>query len=354
MKLLKINIFILFCFLTISNLLAQKKEMTRKEHLDALNTHYYLLNDHLWKYISHINNRDNINKLDKKRRATAKLFYDEQKAIKEIGTYKNDALIFEALNIYIEENDAILKNELKNLADLEKESEESIENMEKLLKEIQKINRQLNEITIKYINVVKGYNSKYFSKTEYTIHKEARHENMNNRLADVVKIYDHFIPIYLDFLKSKELEEKYYHEFAQKNSENVNELGKQLLELNEDCKYRLKNLNLYNKDTSLVSEFNTVLTFREKEVSESIPSMMKYHQKQIDFDKARKEFMARDKSTLKPDDYDQMDVLVAEINTSNSEYNTLYNDFFDDRNELIFHFEKMAKVFLAKHIIREH
>ena len=257
---------LLLCVLTILvhfNAFSQK-QLTRKEHLTTLDKHYFLLSDHLWDYISHVANGEKISKLDKKRRGLAKSYYEEKKKIETVGDYKGNKVIYDALLIYVEACKNIIQNEYKDLSALEDESHKSPEALDAFLKELYKVNTELSTITNQYNGINIAYRKKYFSYSKYKSKKDGKSERIpENKIISILKVFDHYTPVYVQFLHSEALEQNIFDLFEKDDTLGVETLTEELNLLNSNNWDLIRNSLLYLKDTNLLGEFKKVLRFQE-------------------------------------------------------------------------------------------
>ncbi len=334
----------------------EKKELTRKEHLDLMTKHYFSCSDHLWDFISHVANGESIARLDKKRRGVAKFFYEEKKKLEEIGDYNGDKVIYNGMMTYIDDVTKIIQEDYKELVPHEEAAVNSPALRKVYYDELMKVDEKLSMVTNRFVQIDLSYRVKYFSFKRFVGKKTGKAEKIEkipeNKILTILKVYKSFSPLNIAFKESKLLEDSLYEYFQARDTIKCRDLIEKLKSRTTDNRFVIESTPIYLKDTSYHQEYEKMLDHHDELVTNVMPAMLSSYQRQLVFNKEQQEFASK-KNEATAEDYDAMDIKVREINDSNDKFNVMFNNYIDDRNELYNHFDYVSRHFRSVHIVRE-
>jgi hypothetical protein len=339
-----LTIFILTVFLSMG----VSKAQTAGEYMDEMSKDMKAISQASWEYVSATSHGNNAKKVDKKRLDLLQILSDSKVRVSKLGGFNGNSNYRDAVVKYLEMSYAIFNQDYAELVDMEEVAEQSYDYMEAYMLAKEKANEKLDAAQ----EEMKKAEEQFAKDNEINLlDPEKTKISENIRISNLV--YDHYNAVYLVFFKSYK-QEYFLLEAIKANDVNAIEQNKNALIKNADEGLgKIKTMEPYNKDATLVLACKKMLEFYKSEAEKDIPVIQDFYLKQENFNKVKTAFEGKKEKDKTQADVDQYNDAVKSFNDAVNALNATGEKLNNDRSKNLDSWNKTVDTFLDKNVPKD-
>lgn len=340
----KITVFVLALLLSIG----VSKAQTAGEYMDDLSKDMKAISEASWEYVSATSHGNNAKKVDKKRLDLLEILNNSKNRVSQIGGFNGNTTYRDAVLKYLEMSFAIFNQDYAELVDMEEVAEQSYDFMEAYMLAKEKANEKLDAAQ----EEMKKAEEQFAKENNINLlDPEKTKISENIRISNLV--YEHYNKVYLVFFKSYK-QEYFLMEAIKANDVNAIEQNKNALITNADEGLgKIKTMEPYNKDASLVLACKKMLEFYKAEAEKDIPVIQDFYLKQENFNKVKSAFESKKEKDRTQADVDQYNDAVKSYNDAVNAMNSTGEKLNGDRQKNLDAWNKSVDTFLDKNVPKD-
>ncbi len=317
---------------------------TAVEYMESFSNQYQALQKDMWDYTSSVSHGKSARKVEKRRMeliATAQKALGSARAAKDFGgtTDYRDAVI-DFFEIYYN----VLNEDYAKIVDMEEIAEQSYDNMEAYMTAKELATDKLMEAG----EIVQEAQEKFAKENNITLLE--REDDMSRKMEIASKVYDHYNEVYLIFFKSFKQEVYLLDAIGRKDLNAVEQNRVALKATAEEGIEKLKALEPYGGDRSLVDNNMELLKFYIQEADREVPKMTDYFLKEENFMKVKTNFDQIKEKNRTQKDVDTYNQAVNDMNAAVEAYNSANESTNNLRGKYIDSWNRTAQKYTDKHV----
>ena len=306
-------------------------------YMESLNSGYQQIQTDMWDYTRTVSHGKSARKVEKRRMeliVSSDLALKNAKSVKEFNgstAYKDSVVrYFEIINI-------VLKEDYAKIVNMEEVAEQSYDLMEAYI-----LTRQLaSEKQSEAAEMINREQAIFAEANNITLITEET--DLNRKMALASKVYDHYNEVYLIFFKSNK-QEMYLMDAIERQDVNAIEQNKEaLISTVEEGREKLKTVEAYESDRSMIDATNSIFDFYEQEATKGMVTTLDYFLKSENFQVVKKSFDEIKEKNRTQKDVDTFNAAVVDMNNAVTAYNEQNEEFNTQRSKLIDNWNKTAE-----------
>ncbi|MEX1001680.1 MAG: hypothetical protein WDZ35_06155 [Crocinitomicaceae bacterium] len=314
------------------------------DYMAAISEQYKSIQKDMWDYTNAASHGKNAHKIDKKRAALVETTYQAKnnvrrlKGFEDYTDYRDSVVSF--LSIYY----SVLKQDYAAIVNMEEIAEKSYDNMEAYMMAKEEANNRLSEAS----DMLSAEQKKFAEKFNVTLMEASDELNEKMKIAD--EVYTYYNEIYLIFFKSY-IQDIYLTEALAKGDVSAIEQNKSALSATtQEGLDKLKGIESYKGDNSVVEACKGVLEFYKDEAENQVVHLTNYFIKAENFKTIKTSFDQKKEKDRTQEDVDQFNAAVNESNAAGQKYNEVNEMLNKQKAEKIDGWNKTVHSFIDKHV----
>lgn len=337
--------FILFTGLNnIHSLSAQQKFANAGEYLNYMNTETRKITRDMWDYTSAVTHGKSARKVENKRKEVLSTIKEAQGKISKMPGYEGDKSLRDSVVAYLKLSHIVLAEDYEKIVDMEEVAEQSYDMMEAYLLAQEKASDKLDAAGESLEEQQKLFAG------QHNINLVENKDKISLKLESAGKVIQYYNTLYLIFFKSYK-QEAYMLDAINRNDVNGIEQNKNSLAgFAAKGIESLDTMKAFKGDPSLKTSCKEMLAFYKMEANTKIPGMIDYFLKNENFNKMKSALEAKPQSKRSKEEIDQYNKAVKELNESMTKYNSVSQELYKKRSELLNKWNSSVKSFMDKHV----
>jgi hypothetical protein len=309
------------------------------EYMDYIYKANSSLTEKYLTYLSAVSHGRSARKVEKRRAEVLNAISDTRYSIMGMPPYKGDRSLKDTTVAYLKMLNYIFNEQYGKIVNMEEIAEQSYDAMEAYLLAQEKAQEKLEEASQKQHDIQK----KFAQKNNINLIESENELESKMKIANELLKHSH--EVYLVFFKCYKQEAYLMDAFARKNLVSIEQNISSLKKFAEDGLEKLKTMEGYNKDPSLINVCRDMMDFYKTEAARS-SDMAGYFLKEENFNKLKKQFESKSVSQRTKQDIDQYNNAVNDINADMQAYNKTNNELNKARTSALNNWEKVNKKYM--------
>lgn len=336
-----ITLIALFLSLHIS----AQSETNPGEYMDYFSVEYLQIQQDMWDYTRSASHGKSARTVEKRR---AELIQTtalaENKARKAKG-FKGNVAYRDSVVHYFELIGIVLREDYGKIVDMEAIAEQSYDDMEAYM-----MARELASDKMKEAGEMINREHLAFAAANDVTVIEGEDTKLDQKMEIANKVYDHYNEVYLIFFKSFKQETYLIDAISRQDVNAIEQNRNALLSTVEEGLEKLKAVELYADDASMIIVTRDLLNFYTLEAEKHAPVVLEYFEANENFGKVQKAFEAKKEKDRKQEDFDTFNAAVNTVNAAVNAYNEGNEKMNKERAANIDNWNKTAEKFTMKHV----
>jgi hypothetical protein len=237
----------------------------------------------------------------------------------------------------------VFNEDYGKIVNMEEIAEQSYDAMEAYMLAQEKAQEKLQEASDRQSVMQKKFGAKY---NVTIVDEQTDLERKSKQASDLMKHYDE---VYLIFFKPYKQEAYLMDAINKKNIIGIEQNKNSLQKFAEEGMEKLKNMNGYNNDPSLIVSCRQAMNFYKAEAAK-MQMATDFFLKEENFNKLKKNFDTKPASRRTQQDIDQYNKGVNEINSAVNEYNSSNKELNKQRDAMLDHWNGTVKKYLDNYM----
>jgi hypothetical protein len=331
-----------FLFFLSGRLSAQSFE-TAGDYMDYIYKANTALTQKYLTYLSAVSHGKSARKVEKRRGEVVNAISDTRFNIMGMPPFKGDRSLKDTTVAYLKILNYIFNDQYGKIVNMEEIAEQSYDAMEAYLLAQEKAQEKLEEASKKQQETQRQFAAKNNIRL---IDTETELESKMKTANQVIK---HADEVYLIFFKCNKQEAYLVDAMNRKNLVGMEQSNSTLQKFAEEGLEKLKKIEGFNSDPSLVVACTELMNFYKMEAGKG-SSLSEYFLKEENFAKLKKQFDAKPGSKRTQQDVDQYNKEVNELNDAMQVFNKTNNEMNKTRSSAINNWEKAYKKYMDNYM----
>jgi len=294
-------------------------------------------------YLSAVGHNKSARKVEKRRQEVLNLISDTRFKIQGMPPWKGDRSYRDTTVGYIKLLYNVFNEDYAKIVNMEEIAEQSYDAMEAYMLAQEKAQEKLHEASDKQNEMQKRFAAKYDVKL---INEETELDIKSKQAAGLMKHYDE---VYLIFFKPYKQEAYLMEATGKKNIIAIEQNKNALQKFADEGLQKLKTLNGYNNDPSLIVACRQAMSFYKAEAAR-MQLATDFFMKEENFNKLKKNFESKPASKRTQVEVDEYNKGVNEINATVNEYNSANKELNKQRETALDLWNSTVKKYLDNYM----
>ncbi len=312
-------------------------------YMEGFSSEYEDIQKSMWDYTRVISHGRGARKVEKTRLELIKQSDKSLQQAKQKKGFNGSTEYRDSVISYFTIVNLVLKEDYEKLVDMEEVSEQSYDQMEAYMTARQLASDKQTDAA----KMISEQQRKFAEANDVTLITSS--DKLDQKMEIASQVYSHYNEVYLIFFKSFKQEAYLLDAIAAQDMSGIEQNKEALLSTVEEGKAKLKAVELYQGDESLVGATNNLFDFY-KEEAEGVQLIQDYYLKLEKFNKVKEAFDAKKEKNRTQEDVDQYNEAVNEMNDAVNAYNEWNEDTNKAREKWINEWNKSSGNFTDKHI----
>lgn len=340
---IKSNLRLVFLFVTwigSTTLYAQ----TAGQYMETFSIEFKKIQQDMWDYTSSVSHGKSARKVEKRRLELIQTSNAALQKAKSQKGFNNSTRYRDSIVEFFRLNNLVLKEDYAKIVDMEAVAEESYDAMEAYLLARERANDKLQKSN----EMVQREQKLFASQNSITL-IEAE-DDLDKKMMIADQVYDTYNEVYLIFFKSFKQEVYLLDAMNRKDVNAIEQNRTALLSTAKEGLEKLKTVQPYKNDASMVEATKKILEFYIEEAQVETPKMIDYFMANENFEKVKKGFDAIPEKKRTQSDIDQYNKAITDMNSAVNTFNKSNQLMNTLRGKHIDFWNKSAETFTSKHV----
>lgn len=290
-------------------------------------------------YLSAVGHNKSARKVEKRRQEVTNIISDTRFNIAGMPPWKGDRTFRDTAAAYFKLLYSVFNEDYAKIVNMEEIAEQSYDAMEAYMLAQEKAGEKLQEASARQQRTQKAFADKYGITM---VDNQTAIENKSKEASALMK---HYNDVYLVFFKAYKQEAYLIDAAGKKNIAAIEQNKNALQKFAKEGEQKLKSLQGYNNDPSLIIACRTTLDFYQSE-AERAQLFTEFILKEEAFAKLKKSFDSRPASQRTQKDIDEFNKGVADINAAVNTFNATNNGLNKERDKALNVWNNAVKKYL--------
>lgn len=337
--------FLLMALLTINISLFAQEFKTPVDYLTYINKEQGLISKSTWKYTSAVAHSKSARRIDNTRKQLIKSIQTAKKKIGDIKNgYKGDVEYQNQVIQYFDFCEKNLNEEYDKIINMQEVAEQSYDAMEAYLLARDLVNEKLDLENEKAKNAFHAFALKY----NITISDEESELGKKIKISN--EVFDYHTVLYLVFFKVNFTDATLSKAIESKDLATIQQNANTLKQYAEEGLEKLKTIQPYKGDSSLILATKKALEYYKKEAELYVPKITEFLMFNDKFENAKKTIESKSQKDRTKEEIDNYNVMVKQVNKEIENYNKANNLNFQDKQNAVNNWNVVAENFISKHV----
>ncbi len=336
---------ILITLLFISATIFAQEFKSPVEYLTYIGKEQENIAKSMWKYTTAVAHSKNARRIDNTRKQLISTIDAANEKVKNLKDgYNGDTEFRDQVLDYLRISKIDINEEYDKIINMQEISEQSYDDMEAYITARDLINKKIDAEHEKVKNAQLEFAKKY----KITLTQNESELGKKMKLSN--EVFDYHTALYLIFFKlnytdlklNKAIEDKDLGAIQQ-NTIAINQYITEGLD-------KLKNIQPYNKDASLLEETKASLDYFKNKADKFVPQIVNYIMLEDKFKNAKNAINSKSQADRTKEEIDNYNSLVKQINKEIENYNKINDADFQEKNNLINQWNSTGDNFISAHV----
>lgn len=345
MKIVTKKIFVALTLLFVLQTSSSKAQVfeTPVEYLDYIGKANQELTLKYMVYVSSMSHGKSARKVEKRRLEVLDAIHNTRANIQGMPPYKGDKSFRDTTVAYLKILNSVFNEDYAKIVNMEEIAEQSYDAMEAYMLAQEKANEKLQQASEKQSETQKKFAEKHNIKLLQNT------SELDAKMKIASQVMNHYDDVYLIFFKCYKQEAYLMEAIDQKNTNSIEQNINSLQSFAETGLEKLKTLDPFSGDGSLISACRNMLNFYKEEAKKSA-SLSDFILKQENFMKLKKQFDAKPAGKRTQQDIDEFNKAVNEVNAGVNDYNKTNNELNKKRSAALDNWNNTVKRYLDTYV----
>jgi len=317
------------------------------EYMSYFSNEYEQIQQDMWDYTRSISHGKSARKVEKRRSELIATTSSAKKKAKAAKGYNDNVRYRDSVVLYFELIEIILKEDYAKIVDMEAIAEQSYDAMEAYMTA-----RDMASDKMKEAGEMINREHKAFAEENGVTIIEGEDTKLDQKMEVAGKVFDHYNEVYLIFFKSYKQELYLMDAIGRQDVSAIEQNRNALISTVEEGMEKLKEVELYEGDKSMIEATRNLLKFYQKEAEEGVDVILEYFDATENFAKVKEAFEAIKEKNRTQEDVDTFNAAVDKVNDAVNAYNEGNEIANKERGDQIDNWNKVAEKFTSKHVPR--
>jgi hypothetical protein len=314
------------------------------DYLDLIGKEFNEIQKNTWDYTRSAAHGKSARKVERRRKEVVSSNKDAIRKISGLKPHNGNTNLRDSAVSFLKVNYAVLNEDYAKLMDMEEISEQSYDAMEAYMLAKEKANEKLHSAG----DMIETEYNKFAR--DNGINLIEKNDKLSRNMAIANLVYKHYNHVYLVFFKSYK-QEAYLMDAMSRNDVNAIEQNRSALSKTAaDGLEKLKSMEAYEGDNSLVKACQDMLTFYKLEADKKLAAVSAFYVAKDNFDKIKASFETKPADQRNKEDVDRYNQSVSDYNAATNDYNKVTAELNSLRSALIQNWNQTGDKFTDKHV----
>lgn len=317
------------------------------EYMDYFSVEYLQIQKDMWDYTRSVSHGKSARKVEKRRAELIETTSNAERKAAGAKGFKGDETYRDAVVEYFKLIGIVLREDYAKIVDMEAIAEQSYDDMEAYMMARDMASDKMVEAS----EMINDEHRAFAEANDITI-IEGEDTKLDQKMEVANKVYDHYNSVYLIFFKSYKQEAYLLDAIGRKDVNAIEQNRNALLSTIEEGMEKLKEVDLYEGDVSMITATRNLLKFYKKEAEDHVDVALGYFEANENFAKIQTAFEAKKPKNRTQEDVDTFNEAVNTVNDAVNAYNAGNEAGNEERSQKIDNWNKTADKFTTKHVPR--
>lgn len=336
----------LLFILLLSNMSLMAQDFkTPVDYLSYIDKEQDQISRSMWKYTTTAAHSKSVRRIENIRKQLIKSIQTASKKIADLKDgYKGDIEYRDKILSYLSISEKNINEEYSKIIDMQEVAEKSYDDMEAYLMARDLVNNKMNEEHEKVSSSQKQFADKY------NITLTESDSELSRKMKQSNEVIDYHTVIYLIFFKANYTENNLTKAIEEKNIGTIQQTANALIQYVDDGLAKLQSITAYNKDASFLNNTKKALEFYKKSAQIYTPKAVNFFMYNDKFENAREVMESKSKKDLLPEEIENYNKMVVQINNEITIYNNATNTNNQEKNNMLNSWNSTSESFISSHI----
>ena len=340
------HIITLAAFFLALNLNAQSSS-NAGEYMNYFSTEYLQIQKDMWDYTRSVSHGKSARKVEKRRSELIQTTSSAKNKAKRADGFKEDTRYRDSVIQYFTLIEIVLKEDYAKIVDMEAIAEQSYDAMEAYM-----MARDIASDKMKEAGKMINREHRAFAESNDITIIESDDTKLDQKMEIANKVYDHYNEIYLIFFKSYKQELYLLDAIGRQDINAIEQNRNALISTIEEGMAKMKEVELYEGDKSMIEATRNLLKFYQKEAETDVDVTLEFFEANESFAKIKEAFEAKKEKNRTQEDFDTFNDAVNNVNDAVNTYNSGNEASNKERGVQIDNWNKVSEKFTTKHVPR--
>lgn len=341
---MKLRLLLILLVVANTNIIAQEFK-SAVEYLTYIEKEQALISKSTWKYTTAVAHSKSARRIENTRKQLIKSIEAAQKKISAVKDgYKGDVEYKNQVLQYLEICKININEEYDKLINMQEVSEQSYDAMEAYLLMRDMINEKLDAENEKVNLAFKSFAMKY------NINISEGNSELANKIKISNEVFDYHTALYLIFFKVSFTDGNLAAAIEKKELSAIQQNANALVQYTDEGLAKLKLIQPYNKDLSLIMVTKKALEFYKKQAQQFVPKVVDFLMFTEKFENAQKTLESKNEISRSKEEIDNYNSMVKQVNKEIDNYNKINNANFQEKNNILNELNTAGDNFISRHV----
>lgn len=333
----------LLAIITILMSVYSNAQSNAGEYMDRFSEDYQSIQESMWDYTRTISHGRSARKVEKTRLELISRSDSALKKAKSAPAFNGSTEYRDSVVSYFKILNLVLKEDYEKLVDMEEVAEQSYDAMEAYMTA-----RELaNDKQTAAAKMISEQQKKFAEANNINLIESS--DALDQKMIVADNVYTHYNAVYLIFFKSYKQEAYLINAMSANDLSGIEQNKEALIATVEEGREKLKAVELYENDATMVESTKNLFDFYDKE-TEGVKNLQDLLLKKEKFEKVKTALESKKEKDRTKEDIDQYNEAVNEMNAAIGVYNDWNNKMNEERGKWIDAWNKAGDRFTDKHV----
>lgn len=336
----------LLCLMVLLSVCATAQEFKSPvDYLSYLAKEQQNIAKSTWKYTSAVAHSNSARRIDATRKQLIKTIQTSSKKIEALKNgYKGDVEFRDKLLTYFYFAEKNISEEYDKIINMQEVAEQSYDFMEAYIKARDMVNAKLDEEYEKVRLAQQDFALKY------KIKLSEEESELGKKIKKSGEVFDYHTVLYLIFFKTNITDAQLSAAIDKKDMAAISQLASSLDMYADEGLEKLKSIQPYDKDASMISETKKAMLHYKKVAQEYIPKALNFIMLKDDFERTKTSIESKSAADRSKEEIDNFNAMVKTINKEIGVYNKVMSEYTNQGNAMINSWNAVGDAFISNHV----
>mgnify|MGYP003606068823 CR=1 FL=1 len=318
---------------------------TPVDYLNYIGKEQTTISRTMWKYTSAVAHSKSARKIDATRKQLVKSIQTASKKISDLKDgYNGDVDYRNKVVDYLKISENSINNDYDKIIDMQEVAEQSYDYMEAYILARDLVNEKIAAENEKVVNEQRAFALKY----KITLSEDSSELGKKIKISN--EVFDYHTAIYLLFFKANITDLYLSNAIEKKDLGAIQQNANSLLLYSNEGIEKLKTMQPYKGDSSLLLITKKALEYYKKEAEKYVPNVVSFFMFNEKFENAKKTLEAKSQKDRTKEEIENYNGMVKQINNEIQNYNKVNTANVNEKNNAISLWNQTGENFISKHV----